>query len=75
MQLMSELVRKAEADIDVLRTRLAAVDVPPLTSAAAQSDALLQVSWTSTCCASNIHLQDTTRESAAAASKCRVSAL
>ena len=44
MQLMSELVRKAEADIDVLRMRLAAVDVPPLTSAAAQSDALLQVS-------------------------------
>jgi hypothetical protein len=43
MQLMSELVRKAEADIDVLRTRLAAVDAPPTTSATAQPDPLLQV--------------------------------
>ena len=51
LQLMSELVRKAEADIDVLRTRLAAVDVPPLSSAAAQSDALLQVPMPSSCCA------------------------
>lgn len=41
-ELMSELVRKAESDIDVLRSRLAAIGTAPLASATSQSAALLQ---------------------------------
>lgn len=48
-QLMSELVRKAEGDIDALRARLAAIGTAPLASTAtSQSAMLLQV--TEACC-------------------------